>query len=452
MGLILVQLLGAGLAAYLAFGLLWVHREAFTRERKSLLTAVLCLDLVACVLAAVGVFNHSLFVRWMQEDAWAEWATFFSFVTAGVLTIVFALRFHTVSGSDYTDSVAWRAYPFGPDTETTPAEVVRGSWYTLGLLGVAAFCFFVAAEEISWGQRLFAFKPPAMFLELNDQQEFNAHNLLHNEDFLGFKVQSEDLVAAVTILYGVLWAFLARFLLQRRPALGRWFSATGPPLLLSPWFVAVALTEFTHPFSFVSETTELVFGLLFLTIAVLRFTVGPEPKAIQRWNKWPAVAVALMLTLGLATPPLAEQLLFGSDQQLAAKTKSELELLREDVLRPGVAQPKLLRMNRVHHRIFSAIRTGFLHFGEQSQFLKGERTPAEGGEPSESRYAYFVDPWYNPYWILYSGTTGWAVLYSFGENRRRDSDFTDWSESSRMNPDSDDIAVSFRLPDVDLVP
>ena len=400
----------------------------------------------------VGVFNYTLFRSWMQEDAWVEWATFFSFVTAGVLTLVFALRRRASRGSDYTDSVAWRAYPFGPDTETISAGVVRGTWYTLALLGIAFFCFFVAAEEISWGQRLFAFKPPAMFLEQNAQQEFNAHNLLHNEDFLGFKVQSEDLVAAVAIPYGILWTFLARFLLHRRATLGRWFMATGPPLLLSPWFAAVALTELPHPFSFVSETTELVLGLLFLTIAVLRFTVGPEATAILRWNAWPAVVVALMLTLGLATPPLAEQLLFGSAHQLAAETESELELLREDVLRPGVAQPKMLQMNLVHHRIFTASRRNFLHFGEQSQFLKGERTPAEGGEPSESRYPYFVDPWHNPYWIIYSGRTGWAVLYSFGANRRRDSDFTNWSESSRMNPDSDDIAVSFPLPEVDFGP
>ena len=449
---ILELLLAAGLASYLVFGLLWVHGEAFTRERKTLLMAVLCLDLVACVLAMVGVFNYNLFRSWMQEDAWVEWATFFSFVTAGVLTLVFALRRRASRRSDYTDSVAWRAYPFGPDTETISAGVIRGARYTLALLGIAFFCFFVAAEEISWGQRLFAFKPPALFLEQNAQQEFNAHNLLHNEDFLGFKVRSEDLVAAVAILYGILWAFLARFLLHRRAALGRWFMATGPPLLLSPWFAAIALTELHHPFSFVSETTELVLGLLFLTIAVLRFTVGPEATAILRWNAWPAVGVALMLTLGLATPPLAEQLLFGSAHQLAAETKSELELLREDVLRPGVAQPKMLQMNLVHHRIFTASRRDFLHFGEQSQFLKGERTPAEGGEPSESRHPYFVDPWHNPYWIIYSGRTGWAVLYSFGANRRRDSDFRDWSESSRMNPDSDDIAVSFPLPEVDFGP
>ena len=339
--------------------------------------------------------------------------------------------------SRYRDDIR-RGYPWGP---VYPR-----------LIGNCVLLFLRRSRGDILGATPICFQTPALFLEQNAQQEFNAHNLLHNEDFLGFKVRSEDLVAAVAILYGILWAFLARFLLHRRAALGRWFMATGPPLLLSPWFAAIALTELHHPFSFVSETTELVLGLLFLTIAVLRFTVGPEATAILRWNAWPAVGVALMLTLGLATPPLAEQLLFGSAHQLAAETKSELELLREDVLRPGVAQPKMLQMNLVHHRIFTASRRDFLHFGEQSQFLKGERTPAEGGEPSESRHPYFVDPWHNPYWIIYSGRTGWAVLYSFGANRRRDSDFRDWSESSRMNPDSDDIAVSFPLPEVDFGP
>src|SRR5262245_17750636 len=42
---------------------------------------------------------------------------------------------------------------------------------------VAAFCIFVAGEEFSWGQRLFGFTPPAIFLRHSTQQEFTVHNL-----------------------------------------------------------------------------------------------------------------------------------------------------------------------------------------------------------------------------------------------------------------------------------
>ena len=64
----------------------------------------------------------------------------------------------------------------------------RAAWKDKGaarlvclLLALAAF--FAAGEELSWGQRLFGFEPPELFLEENFQQELNLHNLFDEEYF-----------------------------------------------------------------------------------------------------------------------------------------------------------------------------------------------------------------------------------------------------------------------------
>lgn len=43
--------------------------------------------------------------------------------------------------------------------------------------GLAAMCFFVAGEKISWGQRLIGFSTPAKLDNVNVQNEFNLHNI-----------------------------------------------------------------------------------------------------------------------------------------------------------------------------------------------------------------------------------------------------------------------------------
>ncbi|MCB0950189.1 MAG: hypothetical protein KDB44_13105 [Mycobacterium sp.] len=47
----------------------------------------------------------------------------------------------------------------------------------LSLLGFGTLFFFGAGEELSWGQRLLGFEPPASIAEVNEQEEFNIHNL-----------------------------------------------------------------------------------------------------------------------------------------------------------------------------------------------------------------------------------------------------------------------------------
>lgn len=51
-----------------------------------------------------------------------------------------------------------------------------GSRWPLGLL--AALALFAAGEEVSWGQRAFAFEAPSFFATHNVQAETNLHNLI----------------------------------------------------------------------------------------------------------------------------------------------------------------------------------------------------------------------------------------------------------------------------------
>ena len=69
------------------------------------------------------------------EDEFLEWATVWAFAAAAVVFAVAAIR-QRRSG-------------------------VALPWF---LAGVSLFCIFVAGEEISWGQRVFGYRPPAYFL------------------------------------------------------------------------------------------------------------------------------------------------------------------------------------------------------------------------------------------------------------------------------------------------
>src|SRR5690606_20297023 len=68
-----------------------------------------------------------------------------------------------------------------------------------GWIALAALCsFYVAAEEISWGQRIIGWDTPESWLAINDHKETN----LHNSFVLGDKVPR--IVLEVAICLGAL--------------------------------------------------------------------------------------------------------------------------------------------------------------------------------------------------------------------------------------------------------
>ncbi len=92
------------------------------------------------------VADYLLYRELTREDYWVENLTALWFFLAGVLLFATA---------------ASERNPF------------RLCVYVLGGIAMA----FAAGEEISWGQRVFGFSTPGFLAGINDQQEFNLHNI-----------------------------------------------------------------------------------------------------------------------------------------------------------------------------------------------------------------------------------------------------------------------------------
>jgi|GEM_PF-398914 len=393
-------------------GAVYVHVRCARAGLRRPLAALIALDLVIVVLVAAAAGTGERFEAWMQEDGWAEWATFIAFTAAA---ICFAIEAHRHHKRYWIDRVA--------------------RWTLLvGFGGTALFCLVVAGEEISWGQRLFAIQPPEVFLQSNYQQELNVHNMLKGKSLAGLSLESKHLVALVACLYGLLYPLAVGFLRggERIDALRK----IAAPMALAPAFALVALAELTYPVSYTGEAAELVLGLAFLATALLH-----RPAPTRRSHKGylvPAAATAAVIAGGLVLQPLVPAAMYGSDAEAVAQTRVELAQFAT-----GLATARTDRLNRkrsVHKRVFTAVRKGYFDFSGAS--------PLDGVAP-DTRAEYFIDPWQNPYWVRWSREANAMVVYSFGPNRRRDTNIAALLErgpaSSDRAPDGDDIAIVIDL-------
>lgn len=390
---ILWMLVGAALAP--------AHRAAWEDGIASL-AAVVVLDAIVLALVGVAASDERLWSRLAQEDGVIEWATVAAFTGAAGLHFARARR-------------TWRQRPAPPLLE----KLARGA--------LLLFCVFVAGEEISWGQRLFAFKPPDAFLERNYQQELNVHNVLMDESGLGFALESKHVVAALALAFVVVLPGLVRW----RPLAG--LRAVAPSRVLLPLGLVVLAAELTYPVELTGEGAELLLGLLLLAAV-----------ALEGWPTGTRVATTLLapVAFGLVLAPLVARVTYGDDATGSAQARAEIALLRQD-LEQGGAQPKLIGKGSIHKRVFTATRDGYLALAGGT-FLEGQGTVAEAarGGPAarRDRRGYFLDPWNNPYWIAWSKKDGRLVLYSFGPNRLRDTAVRDTDR-----PAGDDLLEVFHL-------
>jgi hypothetical protein len=82
------------------------------------------------------------------------------------------------------------------------------SWmFILCMAGAALFSFFIAGEEISWGQRIFHIQTPEFFKEHNSQDETNIHNLILD----GVRVNHLIFSLLLTVVIGIYLLFLPIF-------------------------------------------------------------------------------------------------------------------------------------------------------------------------------------------------------------------------------------------------
>lgn len=298
----------------------------------------------------------------MQEDRVVEWWTALLFLAAGVIALQRAIRQRR-----------------------------------LGDALVGLFCLFVAGEEVSWGQRLIGYMPPAAFLEHNTQQELNLHNF---RDVLG---QPKWLLAGILAGYGVLVPVAARVQLGRR-ALDA-VRLTAPPLEATPWFAAAIALLAWYPVEFTGEWVETLAGGLFLaTLGGRAGTVAPTA----------VVALAAAVVLSLASARRA------ASPELLACARDEVRALSAELASNATA--RLRRMRRVHKRVWTAVQDGYIR-GDAARALGGISCRGIDVDATARRRRFLVDPWGTAYWLVAARETSETrelVVYSFGPNRRRD--------------------------------
>jgi hypothetical protein len=163
------------------------------------------------------------------EDALLEWLQFVSIFAASVLSARLGIQLMRTG------------------------QRGMGVFYLL----LAAGAFFVAGEEISWGQRIFGWSTPEALEAINHQNETNVHNIRWVQRAFGFVVLGGG-------LYGTIVP-LGRALLRRERSHSAIEFLLIPPLCLVPAFLM--------PFGY--RFFRLVFwpgkeGL------IVRFGEGPE--------------------------------------------------------------------------------------------------------------------------------------------------------------------------------
>ena len=201
--------------------------RARSADRLSALTAVALVVIPWALLVFVGTLlavsaTRSLGTSLLMENGPVELATFLAFLTGGVMGLILA---HQARGR-----------PQGP---------LIARWYRIW-----AILFLVAAmEEISWGQWIFGFKPPAAIQAVNMQKELNLHNLPGVEELDEYLV----LGAGLAGLVGVRWSGKNRL-------------GLGVPAILASSFLAITVTTgldlLTYQFSIQKRFDEILVWLI----------------------------------------------------------------------------------------------------------------------------------------------------------------------------------------------
>ncbi len=329
-------------------------------------------------------FDSDLFYRSVQEDEWIEWGTFWAFLLAAGAFGWAAVRQRRVA----------RVWP----------------WF---LAGVGLFCFAVAMEEISWGQRILGYRPPAYFLAHNYQQELNVHNVMDSD--------LRKLSVKVVILgYGAVLPLLG--LVPGLAGALRRLAVVPPPVELVPGFLAAFWIYDAYPFKFSGEITELMMGFCFLFagLAPWRELAPPAANTARRRLALPvAVATGLVVGLGAANAWSSRSRRSASPELLEA-ARAELWALTRDFHQRAREIGGLPSRCGVHKRLYTFRRQYGQRFLDTGQFaaLGGQGLPAERAE-------FFLDPWNSPYWLRDKCSPDRrrrvVFVYSFGPNRRRDS-------------------------------
>ena len=337
------------------------------------------------VAAFLHNYNEPLYYLVVQEDQYLEWASFWGFIVAGGIYL----------------SSAWQQFNANRQLP----------WFVFGL---SLFCFLVAMEEISWGQRLLGYKPPDFFLEENYQQELNLHNVIDT----GLR----KLVLQMILLgYGVIlsaasvWEPIGRLLVRLR------IVAPHPALIVS--FLAMFVMYIWYPWSHTGEWVELAMACGFAYAALF----GRE--SVQSLMRNTVIVFGSIWILSALTVTVVRYA-HAVDPAKLEMTGRELDALAKDF-----SSGQVRTRCGIHKRLYT-----FVEQYRQTYLLRGEFSRLLKINGDDARAEFLLDPWNSPYWIRHkcSGGREAKFIYSFGPDRSRDS--SDW-EIGGQDAGGDDIGV-----------
>jgi hypothetical protein len=259
-------------------------------------------------------------------------------------------------------------------------------------------------------------------MEYNHQQEINLHNLVGGNG---------QHIAIILVLagYGIIlplakrWAWSSRWLEK--------LGLTAPPAFLAPWFlVGIALMTW-YPYKFTKQWVETILAGLF---AISMVSLGPSRST---WKGLVGVLLSVAVC-SVALTNLSDAMGSREGPERVIYAKREVEALVSDIIDGTAATPKLQAGTFRHDRLWTAIEGGYVDARSLSTFLQAD-APTLPKKTTELRRSFAIDPWGTSYWLLVlkwrDGTTH-VTVYSFGPNRRRDSD------ANMANPRGDDIVAT----------
>jgi len=209
--------------------------------------AILVWPLWLGIFWAANQIDPFYYVTITKEDQLVEWLTVIFMCGTAVLAIVQAIKTRRDANSKY-----------------------------IFFIIVAIACILFALEEISWAQRIFGVESPTYFIEHNDQQEINIHNIVNKQ----FNVRTKHLAAFALLAYGAVLPLSSLFMGVR--SLVDKLHIVIPPLILVPGFVLASLMTWDRYFSGQDEeVAELFFSILLVLVIVFQFFHSPSSSPLE---------------------------------------------------------------------------------------------------------------------------------------------------------------------------
>lgn len=217
-------------------------------SKTSLTITEKCILLLVSVILITGYIlfytDVSLFETYIREDGIVEWLTVLGLLLGVVVCVG---RF-----------ISLRPY--------------KNWWFLFVVLDMAILLFFVAGEEISWGQRILGIKSSEFFLEKNAQGETNLHNLVVDGVKLNKIIFSIGLVAVLAF-----FLLIIPLLYRKNARVRKWIDQSAIPIprlyQLISMLVLFGLTELIRH----GKRAEILeAGITLLFFLVVKYPANPH--------------------------------------------------------------------------------------------------------------------------------------------------------------------------------